>query len=96
MNIFDTIQMYAGKWQVKSERSFTEDEIASVDSVEVVSSEYGKSACFFMKNGQRGYIPLDQDSELVTPIGTILDIKNLTVKTLSRIGDADIQRINIH
>lgn len=95
MNIFEQIQMYAGKWQVKSERSFTEDEIASVYSVEVVSSEYGKSACFFMKNGQRGYIPLDQDSELITPIGTILDIKNLTVKTLSRIGDADISRISV-
>jgi hypothetical protein len=95
MNIFETIQMYAGKWQVKSSREFSDIEKSLVDHIEVQSSQYGKSACFFMKNGQMGFIPLDSDSELVTPIGTILNIDNLVVKTLSRPGDADIQRIVI-
>ena len=95
MNIFDTIQMYAGKWSVKSVRNFTSEEQARVDSIEVVSSEYGKSACFFMVNGQRGYIPLDKDSEITTPIGTKLSFSDIKLVTLERMGDADIERVRV-
>lgn len=95
MNIFDAIQMYAGKWSVKNVRNFTSDEQSRVSRIEVVNSEFGKSACFFMDNGQRGYIPLDKDSELITPIGKSLSFNDIELVTLERMGDADIQRIKI-
>lgn len=95
MNIFDKIQMYAGKWSVKNVRNFTSEEQARVASIEVISSEFGKSACFFMANGQRGYIPLDKDSEIVTPIGSKLSFSNIELVTLERMGDADIQRVRV-
>lgn len=87
--------MYAGKYQIKGERDFNDAEKAAVSSVEVVSSEFGKSCCFFMTNGLRGYIPLDKESQLCTPIGTVLDINNLSLRVLSRPGDSDIQRVVI-
>lgn len=95
MNIFDSLQMYAGKWSVKNVRNFTSEEQARVASIEVISSEFGKSACFFMANGQRGYIPLDKDSEIVTPIGSKLSFDNIELVTLERMGDADIQRVRV-
>lgn len=87
--------MYAGKWSVKETRNFTSEEQSRVAKIEVVSSEYGKSACFFMTSGQRGYIPLDKDSELLTPIGKSLSFNDIELVTLERMGDADIQRIRV-
>lgn len=87
--------MYAGKWNVKETRNFTSEEQSRVSRIEVVNSEYGKSACFFMANGQRGYIPLDKDSELMTPIGKELSFSSIEIVTLERMGDADIKRIKV-
>ena len=93
MNIFDSIQMYAGKWSVKSSRDFTNEEKAMVDEAIVVSSQYGNSVCFFMKNGQQGFIPLSNDSML--KVGDLVDMEKAKLLTLSRPGDADIQRVSI-
>ena len=87
--------MYAGKWSVKETRNFTSEEQSRVSSIEVVSSEFGKSACFFMVDGQRGYIPLDKDSELLTPVGKSLSFNDIELVILERMGDADIQRIRV-
>lgn len=95
MNIFDSLQMYAGKWSVKSVRSFTSEEKDIVASIKVVASQFGKSACFFMKNGQQSYIPLDKDSELTTPVDAVLSFDNIELMTLERMGDADIDRIRV-
>ena len=35
MNIFSALRVYAGKWNVKSSRAFTSDEIAAVESATV-------------------------------------------------------------
>ena len=88
--------MYAGKWQVKSERAFSDEEKARVSHNEVVASEFGKSVCFFMKDGRQGYIPLDKESELLIGIGASIDMNTSTLLTLSRIGDADIQRVKVN
>lgn len=93
MNIFDSIQMYAGKWTEKSRRNFNESEKNSVASAVVVSSQYGSSVCFFMKNGNQGFIPLSNDSSL--KIGDAVDLEKAELVTLSRPGDADIQRVSI-
>ena len=93
MNIFDSLQMYAGKWSVRSSRKFTNEEKAMVSEARVVSSQYGNSVCFFMKNGQQGFIPLSNDSLL--RVGDSVDLEKADLLTLSRPGDADIQRVSI-
>lgn len=93
MNIFDSIQMYAGKWSVKSSRKFTKEEKDMVIEAKVVASQYGNSVCFFMSNGQQGFIPLSNDSTL--KIGDTVDLEKAELLTLSRPGDADIQRVSI-
>jgi hypothetical protein len=93
MNIFDSIQMYAGKWSEKSRRAFNDSEKAMVQSATVVASQYGSSVCFFMKNGSQGFIALSNDSTL--KIGDTVDLEKAELVTLSRPGDADIQRVSI-
>ena len=46
MNVFNSLMVYAGKWILKSKRTFAAEEIAAVSKAEVVSSQYGNSACF--------------------------------------------------
>lgn len=41
MNIFASLQVYAGKWSVKSTRAFDAEEINAVKSAVVVPSQYG-------------------------------------------------------
>ena len=93
MNIFDSLQMYAGKWSVRSSRKFTNEEKAMVREARVVSSQYGNSVCFFMANGHQSFIPLSNDSLL--RVGDSVDMEKAELLTLSRPGDADIQRVSI-
>ena len=64
MNIFSTLQVYAGKWSVKSTRDFDDEEIALVEHAVVVSSSYGNSVQFTLKAGGLTFIPLDNSSTL--------------------------------
>ena len=48
MNVFDSLTVYAGKWNVSASRKFNSEEIAMISSAVVVDSEYGKSVCFFL------------------------------------------------
>lgn len=91
MNIFSALRVYAGKWQVKDERSFSQEEIDAISKATVVDSEYGQSVCFFMKAGGQSYIPVDQNSNVAT--GDSVDLSKAKVITLSKEGEADIYRI---
>lgn len=93
MNIFQTMQMYAGKWSVVGTREFTQEEKDLVTRAEVVPSQYGLSVCFFMKNGQMGFVPLSNTSSLKE--GEQVDLDKAKILTLSRPGDANIERIDI-
>lgn len=92
MNIFNSLRVYAGKWNVTNTRSFTQEEIDGVGEACVVDSQYGMSVCFFMKSGGQTYIPLDQNSS--KSIGEIIDLKTAKLLTLSREGEADIYRVS--
>ena len=91
MNIFSALKVYAGKWQKKAERAFSDEEINAVDIAKVVSSKYGLSVCFMMKGGGMTYIPLDQNSSLSE--GDVINLKNAKLITLHREGDDDIYRV---
>ena len=93
MNIFNAIKVYAGKWQVKNTRNFTQEEIDAVQSASVVDSQYGLSVCFILRSGGQSYIPLDQNS--TKSVGDSIDLSKAQLITLGREGDADIMRVSI-
>lgn len=89
--IFSGLQVYGGNWNVVAERNFDAEEIAAVNKAEVVTSEYGKSICFFMKSGGQTYIPLSNQSTL--SVGDSVDLHTAKILTLHRDGNDDITRI---
>ena len=91
MNIFSKLKQYAGKWQLKDSRKFSEEEIAAVERTEVVASQYGNSVCFFMKQGGMAFIPISKDSNL--GVGESIDMQNAKLLTLSKQGEDDILRV---
>ena len=93
MNIFSTLRTYAGKWSVKSSRSFTAEEIAAVKSAIVVPSQYGNSVCFMMVGGGQTYIPLANDATV--GVGESIDLTKATLLTLGKEGESDINRVSI-
>ena len=93
MNIFSSLRVYAGKWEVKSVRGFTEEEIKAVVQAVVVPSQYGNSVQFTMAGGGLTFIPLDQNSTLGS--GEIVDLTKAKLTTLEKDGEADIYRVTI-
>lgn len=93
MNIFQSLQVYAGKWNVVGSRNFDDEEKAMIKRAEVVPSEYGNSVCFFMKAGGQTYIPLSNQSTL--GVGDEVDLDKAKLLTLHRDGSDDITRIDI-
>ena len=91
MNIFSTLQQYAGKWNVTDSRNFTQEEINAVSSAVVVSSEYGNSVCFHMVSGGMTFIPLSNNS--TKGIGESVNLSECKLLTLSKQGESDINRI---
>jgi len=90
-NLFLTLTQYGGKWEVTNTRKFSDDEKAMVEKAVVVDSEYGNSCCFYMKNGNRSFIPMSNDA--TASLGDVVDINNMEILTLSKQGEDDILRI---
>ena len=93
MNIFASLQVYAGKWSVKSSRAFNADEVSAVKQAVVVPSQYGNSVMFTLIAGGQTYIPLSSDSELT--VGEFVDLEKAQLLTLSKDGESDILRVSI-
>lgn len=91
MFIFSSLKKYAGKWEVKNERPFTQEEINAVVQAVVVASQYGNSVQFTMRDSGLTFLPLDQNSALGT--GELVDLTKATIITLSKSGEADIYRV---
>ena len=91
LGIFAGLKVYAGKWELKSVTKFTQEKVDLVDHVKVVESNYGSSACFFMKSGGTMYIPMSSDC--VSQVGDTLNIEELEILTLCKQGEDDILRI---
>lgn len=92
MSILSNLRVYiASKWEVSSSEKLSKEDIKNIDSIEVVDSEFGLSACFHLKSGGQSYMPLSKDSEL--SVGDEIDPKDAKILTLSREGDKDIYRL---
>lgn len=90
-NIFSTLRVYAGKWNLKSSRAFSPEEVAAVSSAVVVASQYGNSVCFTMVGGGQTFIPLSQNS--AKAVGDSIDLTSAKLLTLEKTGEFDIFRI---
>ncbi len=90
-NIFSSLRVYAGKWNLKSSRAFSPEEIAAVASAVVVASQYGNSVCFTMVSGGQSYIPLSQNS--AKAVGDSIDLTSAKILTLEKSGELDIFRV---
>lgn len=93
MSIFAGCKSYEGIWEVSSVDTIPQDDLNAIQSAHVVNSQYGLSVCFIMKAGNVFYKPLDQNS--VASAGDAVDLSKAKVVTLSKQGEADIQRIRI-
>lgn len=93
MNVFSSLPNYAGSWNLKSERAFSQEEISSVSRAEVVESNYGNSVCFHMVSGGMTFIPLSVNAK--ASLGDSIDMSQAKLLTLSKAGEADILRVEI-
>ena len=91
MNIFNSLRIYAGKWEVKETRDFTDEEKAAISQAVVVPSKFGSSVQFTMTSVGMTFIPLDQNSQLGT--GELIDLSKAKLITLGKSGEADIYRV---
>ena len=94
MGILDSLRLYRGKWEESGRSSFSASDIEAVSSATVVASDFGHSVCFMLKNGGMKFMPVSNTSK-PTQVGENVDLSKATVITLSREGDADIERIEI-
>lgn len=91
-NIFAGLRAYAGSWEVASVRSLNELEKGLIKRAEIVRSDYGNSACFFMANGTKTFIPMDQNYT-AKGVGESLDLDKIEILKLVREGDSPINRV---
>ena len=91
MNIFNSLRIYAGKWEVKEIRDFTDEEKAAISQAVVIPSQFGSSVQFTRTAGGMAFVPLDQNSQLGT--GELIDLNKAKLVTLSKSGEADIYRV---
>jgi hypothetical protein len=91
VNVFSSLKKYAGKWNLKSSRAFSPEEVAAVAAATVVVSQYGNSVCFTMVSGEQTYIPLSQNSAKV--VGDSIDLTSAKLLTLEKPGELDIFRV---
>lgn len=91
MNFFANKKVYGGKYEEVEVYQLSDEEKALVSKVKVVASEFGASACFFMKDGTTIYTPMDKNAK--SGVGATLNVDTLEIVRLSKIGEKDIERI---
>jgi hypothetical protein len=91
MSLFSSIRTYNGAWSLKGSEKLADEDIKEIASAKVVDSQFGKSVCFTLVNGQSKYMGLSRDCELET--GDEIDVKSVEIITLSRAGDSDTHKV---
>ena len=94
-NIFSGVQIYGEKWQVKDEIVLDAEDKAMFNAAKVVSSDFGKSVCFFLKGGKgTQFIPMSNQGTQLN-VGDDVNLDRVTVQVLGRTGEKDILRVKI-
>lgn len=95
LNIFQTVKIYAGKWNEKSARALSKEEIEEVKSTIVQPSKWGLSLLMYLNSGGQVYFPIDKSSLDKVKSGDVVDTSKLLWVTLEKSGEADIVRARI-
>lgn len=74
---------YLNTWEEVSRESFDSDDMAIVESAEVVASNYGISAKLVYISGEVVFIPLSRDNQDMG-IGQTIDLSKCFLVTLKR------------
>ena len=90
-----TIYYDGVEWEVKGEVSLDAEDKAMFSSAKVVSSEFGKSICFFLNIGGCQYVPMSNQGEQFA-VGDTVSLDAITIQVLGRIGEKDIMRAKIN
>ena len=91
----DYIDRNGIKWEVKDEVALDEEDKAKFSSAKVVSSDFGKSVCLFLKNGKgTQFIPLSTQGEQPA-IGDNISLDAITIQVIGRANEKDIIRAKI-
>ena len=78
--------------EVSNVRLLNDLEKKLLKRAEIVSSDYGNSCCFYMKNGTKTFLPMDQYYK-GKGIGKSFDIDKIEIVTYVRDGDSPINRV---
>lgn len=90
MKLLQKIQTtYGAPFTVKGEYPVEDHE--SVESNEVIESQFGLSLCMTLRGGGAKYLPLSRDSKL--SVGDSMDLSKAKVIVLGRPSSEDILRI---
>ena len=92
--LFNNKKESIGKWKCKAEVKMASEDKVMFSSAKVVSSEYGKSVCFFIKVGGEQYIPISNFDELNT--GDNVNIDTLLFQIFEKENEKDILRIKVN
>jgi hypothetical protein len=77
------LKMYQDTWQEVSREQFDAEDIASIESAEVVPSQWGLSVKITWKSGDVSYLPISQMVEEPV-IGQQVDLTKCFLVTLRR------------
>lgn len=95
-NIFSGVPVYGEKWQLKNEVALDAEDKAMFECAKVVSSDFGKSVCFFLKGGKgTQFIPMSNQGTQLS-IGESVNLDAVTIQVLGRTGEKDIMRVKIN
>lgn len=85
MSLFDKVY-FSRTWNEVSRRNFTEEEIAAIESIDIVAGDWGFSARVFIAGTDKmTYYGLSKES-VELPVGSKLDPKKCVIIELERSG----------
>ena len=88
--IFDT------NWTVKSSVKMDADDLKAVESAEVIDSMFGRNLKINLKSGGNYRKKISPRMDLTKlPVGTKVDLMKITLCTLSKPGEKDIQNFEV-
>jgi hypothetical protein len=92
-NIFNDGFTYANSWEEVENVAMPESLKINVSKIKVVDSQYGKSACFFMKSGGLKFFPIHRDLQDTLEVEQVLDPQKVRLIVIQREGDGQKLRI---
>lgn len=88
IELFNHKKESIGKWRCKAEVEIAPEDKEMFSSAKVVSSEYGKSVCFFLKRGGQEYLPINNLNEL--NIGDYVNLDTVLLQVFGKQNECDV------